>query len=319
MGAAQSAEKVVEAVAAPEAPIFAVAPGLSENQQRIRARMANKSRATNQQHVAGAVAAPRAAAEPKIAPSPPSLVQPSVSPTALGASSSRSQPKNCVRATPTSAAKSPARSATERARGVRARAIFYDDNLLNFAGSDPRGKIPAISNVHCREPLTVAQLRAALSDCQQRAADTDADSLEVVSFYDFDGTLSLQDGLEVPEGATFEQILSTLFGDAERQQVLRALLSSLLRAERCYILTANPGYVLIARVLNQLLMQGAQDAMHDAPGGGGGASSGRGGSNTSRPQQFVVDHTVRYIRSGEKIRAIQKILRSRGFNLVTTY
>ena len=176
---------------------------------------------------------------------------------------------------------------------MRAQAIFYDDNYANFVGNNPRGKVPAIRTVHCLVPLTTTQLReaAAMRDAVSEAAPT------LFWFFDFDETISLENGLEVKSTATWDVLLSELFGDEERQEALRSLLRPLLEAQLCYVLTANTGYAVIARILNALLA--------------------RGGEPPSRA--FACDETVKFTPAGTKIRAIWSIVGARGFSLVSTF
>ena len=94
-----------------------------------------------------------------------------------------------------------------------------------------------------------------------------------------------------------DAIFAELFGDQERQRALSELLSSLLQSHRAFVLTANSGYVMIARLLNMLLLR-----------------SGAAGT-----MQFVVDQNIQYVPAGGKIRAIQKIVDAHGYRLVATY
>lgn len=121
---------------------------------------------------------------------------------------------------------------------------------------------------------------------------------ELFFFFDFDLTLSLQDGLG-PEGTTED--LANLFGDEVRRRLLRALLGSLLKERRCYVLTANSGYVSITHILNQLLMSGGDE---------------------SGSHYFVADDTVRFVHhrdAGGKIKVLQSIVQARGLTLVTLF
>ena len=181
-----------------------------------------------------------------------------------------------------------------------ARAVFYDDNMINFAGNIMRGNVPAICTVHCKTPLTTLQLNEALSQWRKAEALEEKDSPKLFFFFDFDGCISLQLGLEqnlVHGVVSVDPVLATLFGDNERQSALRTLLGTLLEAGRCYIITANMGHAAIAHLLNLLLARG-----------------------DGRPPKvlFAVGKSVRYTPSGTKIRAIANILDARGCRLVTT-
>ena len=65
--------------------------------------------------------------------------------------------------------------------------------------------------------------------------------------FDFDGTLSLRDGLLQLDGSTE---LSTLFGGAERRRALQETLQPLLDAQLAYVLTANMAYKRVEEALN---------------------------------------------------------------------
>ena len=67
------------------------------------------------------------------------------------------------------------------------------------------------------------------------------------------------------------------------------------------MLTANSGYVMIARLLN-MLMARSSAAKGEAP-----------------IKTFVVDQNIQYVPAGGKIRAIQKIVDAHGYRLVATY
>ena len=189
----------------------------------------------------------------------------------------------------------PVRSVSPPPRPNRAQAIFYDDNRGNFAGVSTRGKVPSIRTVHCTEPLSIPQIEEALALAS--AEDVEENAPTLLFFFDFDLTLSLRDGLQaegVPES------LGELFGSEERQQRLRVLLSSLMQQKRCYILTANSGYVTITSVLNELI---------SGPAGHVGA-------------WFKADETVRFVHHrdlGGKVKVLQHIVQGRGLNLVTLY
>ena len=145
----------------------------------------------------------------------------------------------------------------------RACAIIYDDNMMNFAGIVPRGKVPNIRAVHCLQPLTVAQLEEALALHQeeQEALAMQQDSAEdpvpppnLFFFFDFDDTLSLCSGIDLSVNANdCDATLARLFGDDARQAALVKLLSALLLQERIFVLTANRGYQMGAHLLNLLL------------------------------------------------------------------
>ena len=203
----------------------------------------------------------------------------------------------------------PGRLATQN----RAQAILYDDNMMNFAGIVPRGKVPPIQAVHCPEPLTIAQLEEALAHC----TSTDAQAAAIASddqcssppppslfyFFDFDDTLSLCNGVDLAiDFADCDAILARLFGDDARQSALVALLSALLQRERCFVLTANRGYTMVAHLLNLLL-----------------SSRGVPVLEACGPARFVPDQTVQFTPTGTKIRAATRLVEARGFRLVTLY
>ena len=136
---------------------------------------------------------------------------------------------------------------------------------------------------------------------------------------DFDGTLSLLDGLDVETG------VGALFGDDRRQQQLAILLTALLRVHRCWVLTANRGYEHITGRLNELLLahHAAVCEMDDDDAGDGAdeaaAGGGDGGGRARSAALFVAHDTVRYVEAGSKIKAIQKIVSVRGYALVTAF
>lgn len=128
-------------------------------------------------------------------------------------------------------------SPTKRSRAA-ARAFFYDDSPINFQGADPR----FCTTVHCKVPLTVQQMSAALE------ASGEADKPFLFFFFDFDRTLSLLPGLPALDAdSTVDGVLALIFGDVERQQRMREMLGALLEAQACYVLTANQGYEVRAR------------------------------------------------------------------------
>ena len=114
-------------------------------------------------------------------------------------------------------------------------------------------------------------------------------------FFDFDGTLSMQYGLQRErwEAANWnvDAILVDLFGDEERRRLLVEMLGTLLDAKVCFVLTANQAFELIAWLLNKLL--------------------DRGGAQ----MRFKAGDTVVYSSSGSKSRRIETIVESRGFAL----
>jgi hypothetical protein len=198
----------------------------------------------------------------------------------------------------------------------RACAILYDDNMMNFAGIVPRGKVPTIRAVHCLEPLTVAQLEEALALHQEEqealamqpyaaaleTADDPVPPPNLFFFFDFDDTLSLCGGIDLSVNANdCDATLARLFGDDARQAALVKLLSALLLQERCFVLTANRGYQMAAHLLNLLL------AMRGASNVGG------------RHVHFVADQTVHFTPTGTKVRAVTRLLEARGFRLVAQF
>jgi len=256
------------------------------DQRQIRARMAHMSRTTACETPAEAAA--------------PDQSAPSRSSTGLDARGKRpSSPiKKPSSASPSKRFVRPP-SPSKRPAVLRAQALFYDDNLINFEGNNTRGKVPAIRTVHCPEPLTLVQLESALE--MSAGGDThDGAAPQLFYFFDFDDTLSLQSGVDpIHSSASIDRTLVEIFGDAERRRVLCALLGSLLQTQRCFILTANQGYAAIAQLLNMLLARGASDS--------------------STPPRFVVDQTVRYTPTGTKIRAITKIVEGQGLTLAPSF
>lgn len=174
--------------------------------------------------------------------------------------------------------------------------------MINFAGNVERGRIPAIRAVHCREPLSTAQLNEALALWRESLDDLGRPRL--FFFFDFDGTLSLQQGLEqrfVQGASSVDPVLATLFGDEARQAALRALMQPLLEARRCFVLTANSGYAAIAHLLNLLLARGMDP-------------------NIAAPRVlFAVDKSVLYVPSGQKISRINRIVDASGCKLMASF
>ena len=114
-----------------------------------------------------------------------------------------------------------------------------DDTAENFVGAGPKGKHPNIICARLQTPLTVAQLTQALDlyHRQEASLQSDPSTPSPFFFFDFDGTLTLADGLlQVDTGSGS---LEQLFGNAERRRTLQLTLSTLLQAGRCYVLTAN--------------------------------------------------------------------------------
>ena len=125
---------------------------------------------------------------------------------------------------------------------VRARvrpAFEQDDCPDNFVGAGPKGKHPNIICARLQTPLTVAQLTQALElfHRQEASLQSDPSTPSPFFFFDFDGTLTLADGLLQVESGSGS--LDQLFGNAERRRTLQLTLSTLLQAGRCYVLTAN--------------------------------------------------------------------------------
>ena len=139
--------------------------------------------------------------------------------------------------------------------------------------------------------MSVSQLQQALVLFEQRTNDP-----LPFFFFDFDGTLTLADGLLMLEGGSLEK----LFGGAERRRALQALLGALLDAEvpRVYVLTANSVLNRVCDALNALL-----------------ASGGAKGKSPTR--RFVMNETVRFAARGTKLPMIEAILSDRGFTLVS--
>ena len=197
----------------------------------------------------------------------------------------------------------------------RAQAIFYDDNHMNFVGVNPRGTVPSIRTVHCIEPLTLEQLEEAAAMARSTstfAAETVADVAPDPSppaptlffFFDFDDTLSLRNGIEAEVAS--DAMLSQLFGDQARQMALATLLGMLLAEGRCFVLTANHGYTVVAGLLNLLLARcRAPAAATSAPHG--------------TPTYFVLNETIQFTPTGCKVRAIQKVVEARGFRLAASF
>ena len=128
---------------------------------------------------------------------------------------------------------------------------------------------------------------------QAAAAEQQAEkSVTPFFFYDFDGTLSLADGLLELEGGSLDK----LFGNTERRRVLQLVLGTLLQAGQCYILTANGATWRVAEALNALIATGGAGRGFDA--------------------KFVLEDTVRYTPAGTKLKVIEEIVTSRGFVLV---
>jgi hypothetical protein len=124
---------------------------------------------------------------------------------------------------------------------ARAYALRFeqDDCPDNFVGAGPKGKHPNIICARLQTPLTVAQLTQALElfHRQEASLQSDPSTPSPFFFFDFDGTLTLADGLLQVESGSGS--LDQLFGNAERRRTLQLTLSTLLQAGRCYVLTAN--------------------------------------------------------------------------------
>lgn len=227
-----------------------------------------------------------------------------------------------------------------------AQAIFYDDNPDNFRGITIRGKFPAIRPVHCPVPMTIQQFKQALGLLAASRLDPPGSKPSLFFFFDFDSTLSEQDGLELSHCETVEE----LFGGAERRKLMATLLRTLLDLRRVYIVTANISIQRIADVLNELLVgavgledylvaagsvdgqtrasSAAEDCASGAPAadfsdglesGGHARCASAVAASQQKPRWFAVDDTVRYVPVGGKVRAIQQIVSSRGFALKTVF
>ena len=249
-------------------------------------------------------------------------------------------------------ARQPAAPAAEASFASCAQAIFYDDNPDNFRGITIRGKFPAIRPVHCPVPMTCAQFKQALGLLAASRLDPPGSKPSLFFFFDFDSTLSEQDGLELSHCET----VAELFGDDERRKLMATLLRTLLDLRRVYIVTANISVQRIADVLNELLVGAvgledyaaagsadgqttASNAAEDgacsarpsasagadaADGTGSGTTCAGGGAaaaaaSRQKPRWFAVDDTVRYVPVGGKVRAIQQIVSNRGFALKTVF
>jgi hypothetical protein len=274
MGAAQSEQAATNEPAADSANSPAVCEMAPFNARSATATVTSDPKACKLTAPMPAVVSSKTGrATPKRAPSPHNGVR-AVKVPSLGVPGPSSKPK--------------------RERPPCARAVFYDDNQINFEGIDPRGKVPAIRAVHCRVPLSITQMEG----CIAAHDNSIADQPKLFVFFDFDGTLSLHAGVTEERWKHFskyEDVFSDLFGDELRQIALRRILDRLLTSGSCYVLTANPGYVAIAQVLNKFLE--------------------RGGSS----ERFLVDETMRYTPSGSKVRAIHKIVeQTLGYRLVAS-
>ena len=177
----------------------------------------------------------------------------------------------------------------------RAHALFYDDTAENVKGANPRGRHPAVHTMLLTASLTIQQLQTALDFFRQRSAVAAEDPAAAVPFFffDFDGTLSVGDGLLNLGHNNME----TLFGGVERRRILRATLGTMVMANQCYVLTANMAYQKVSEVLNELLAAG---------GAGKGFDDAR----------FAADDTVRFVPAGGKLRALEEIIAARNFVLV---
>ena len=186
----------------------------------------------------------------------------------------------------------PNSSAKSKSKLHRAHAFFYDDCAENFQGAGPKGKYPQIICARLTAPLSVSQLNQTVDVYQKQAAAAQSDPSTPVPFFffDFDGTLSLADGLlEVTGGS-----LDRLFGNQERRRALQQALSTLLIAGQCYVITANGMPWRVAEALNALILSGG---------------AGRGTDEA----KFVLEDTVRYCPPGTKLKAIEGILAAKGF------
>ena len=77
---------------------------------------------------------------------------------------------------------------------------------------------------------------------------------------------------------------------------LQRLLSALLAAGQCYVLTANMALKRVEEALNAMLAQG-----------------GAKGKSVTR---FAMNETVRFVPKGDKLRELEEIVATRGFVLV---
>lgn len=173
----------------------------------------------------------------------------------------------------------------------RAHALFYDDTAENFRGATPSGPHPNVVCARLQKPLSTEQLAAAHNLFESRT-----DPMPFF-FFDFDGTLSMADGLLQDKGGSLQQ----LFGGTERRRALQLVVGKILAKKQCYVLTANPWHGRVTEALNALL----------SSGGGGIPTSG----GAAAPL-FTVDDTVRYTPAGTKLKEIEAIIASRGYRLV---
>ena len=189
-----------------------------------------------------------------------------------GATSQRYVPR--PRRDPSPARQPAASAAAEAATSYAscAQAIFYDDNPDNFRGITIRGKFPSIRPVHCPVPMTCAQLKQALGLLAAARLEPPDAKPTLFFFFDFDSTLSEQDGLELSHSET----IADLFGSAERRKLMSTLLRTLLDLRRVYIVTANISVQRIADVLNELCVGavGLEEYAGGAPAGAAGADGG---------------------------------------------
>lgn len=204
-------------------------------------------------------------------------------------------PSSAARAASLTSSSSYSQPAQKTPARKRAHALFYDDTPENFAGAGPKGKHPNIICARLTTALTVVQLTQALELHHHQEANlkTDPNAPTPFFFFDFDGTLSLADGLLQVESGSGS--LDRLFGSAERRRTLQLTVGTLLQAGRCYVLTANGMVWRVAEALNALL-----------------ASGGAGRGFEAR---FVLEDTIRYTPAGTKLKTIEEIISSRGFVL----
>ena len=191
----------------------------------------------------------------------------------------------------------------------RAQALFYDDTADNFKGSGPRGTYPHIICQQLHAPLTIAMMEQALGLFESRKDDP-----LPFFFFDFDGTLTMADGLLQLEGGSLER----LFGKIERRRALQQLLAPLLESQQVYILTANPVIKRVEEALNALVNSNARP---------GGDPRAKGGPKPPPKQtalqqgnaggrRFAMQDTVRFVPKGTKLATIDAIIKERGFALV---
>lgn len=190
--------------------------------------------------------------------------------------------------------------------------VFVDDNVVNFLGSHTA---PGVLCCEIDEPLSTEQLRHLLAVMTAAAPPRDATEgpprdaprerakPALLLFADFDGTITLADGLlnAATSARPAADVLSVLFGNGDRQQALRQLLHALLVRHAIYVITSNRNLNGVAGVLNRLVDSSQTAAASDVPRVG-----------------FVANENVLRAAVGQKVARISESVAAFGLTLVAS-